>query len=586
MANAGDHDFSDLTASENVRRFRPRSTGHENITTIANSGAGTRFVHGTFVFADANVRDKTPVEEQIARALMTFSSTSFWSPSSTEPKRWCTDAEAGNNTATSSNRRSRSDQIVEAWIGTGSGQFQAPLSTTRQDFIELVGKADFSPAFLKRLVNRCSLFEHRFSSTRRKDKILELGMSTYENDAFTLLLRYNISQKSLKAIIFLKQPRDGVNLLDQFTEFLDLHVDEIRDNPLLLPVYLLSFFQLQSVTDYPKWRADLYALESELGVTVRKAAFERAGYDGVSSNYDELNARVAWLSAIAADATLSVSTTLSHAQGLLRIAELVGTNNENDKNGDDLLHPLQEEIRSTILRAELYLKNAAMVDTNLQSMRAVLFNKITKRDTDSMKTIAVVTLFFLPSTFVSAVFSTGVFNFFADEESQEGGSEKKPTISRWAWVYLLTCLLLTTATVLFWLCWYFWGDIWLRKLHLPRNQAGQSRKALNNVNRMDKLRTFPASLGPNKIAHDATADATADAGEQQNHGGPVEMPVFGGSYHTNARHQDTSGRYGVEAQIQSPYYSGGFVPGFSPVQPAMYSGGFMHEDSRKGLFGL
>jgi Mg2+ and Co2+ transporter CorA len=39
----------------------------------------------------------------------------------------------------------------------------------------------------------------------------------------------------------------------------------------------------------------------------------------------------------------------------------------------------------------------------LQSLTAVLYNRINKQDADSMKTIAVVTLVFLPATFVSAV---------------------------------------------------------------------------------------------------------------------------------------------------------------------------------------
>lgn len=80
-----------------------------------------------------------------------------------------------------------------------------------------------------------------------------------------------------------------------------------------------------------------------------------------------------------------------------------------------------------------------------------------------MKTIAVVTLVFLPVTFVSAVFSTGIFNFHASESP-----DNPRTISKYGWVYLLVCLLSTSLTLISWVCWYRWGRVWLEKLKFSK----------------------------------------------------------------------------------------------------------------------
>lgn len=125
--------------------------------------------------------------------------------------------------------------------------------------------------------------------------------------------------------------------------------------------------------------------------------------------------------------SLSVSTMRHQATALLRLAEALESYKSANEYTTARLRghsATTEEIRSTILRAELFLQHATMVDSQVESMRAVLYNRITKHDSSSMKTIAVATLFFLPSTFVSSVFSTGVFNFHADE------GDRPQTISR------------------------------------------------------------------------------------------------------------------------------------------------------------
>jgi hypothetical protein len=66
-----------------------------------------------------------------------------------------------------------------------------------------------------------------------------------------------------------------------------------------------------------------------------------------------------------------------------------------------------------------------------------------KRDSEAMKTISGLTLFFLPATFVSAVFSAGVFNL----QNWDGAVTNPPVVSPGCWVFFLSCALATLLTL-------------------------------------------------------------------------------------------------------------------------------------------
>jgi len=161
-------------------------------------------------------------------------------------------------------------------------------------------------------------------------------------------------------------------------------------------------------------------MESRLGVTRHGEYLKQIGYPDIDYDFALLNADLAGISKKVADSVLSASTILEHAKCLQRLVsvceeyETVKLPGQNQP-ASQLLSEQREEIQATILRSELYLKHMQMAQSLLQSLTAVLYNRISKQDTDSMKTIAVVTLVFLPATFVSAVFSTGIFNFQASE---------------------------------------------------------------------------------------------------------------------------------------------------------------------------
>ncbi|KAF8847793.1 hypothetical protein BDZ45DRAFT_606884, partial [Acephala macrosclerotiorum] len=67
------------------------------------------------------------------------------------------------------------------------------------------------------------------------------------------------------------------------------------------------------------------------------------------------------------------------------------------------------------------------------------------RDSSAMKTISVLTILFLPGTFIAALFSTGLFKF----------SDPSPgrLVSKDFWIYWAVTIPVTCILFLFWLSW-------------------------------------------------------------------------------------------------------------------------------------
>jgi Mg2+ and Co2+ transporter CorA len=359
-------------------------------------------------------------------------------------------------------------------IGTGSGQLSTPFSITSERFCSVCADFGFSQSFLQKVVAKAPMFEYRFdfpaSANTSIPPSLEIAMSTFENDSFFCLLRYDLKERTSKVLIFLKAMdhlRKRTLLANDLVAWLKSNQAILQRHPLMILNVILQFIQHEA-HQYVRWRLELYSLESRLGVTRDGDSLKLGGYAEVDHDFTLLNADLAGLAKKLADTELSASTILEHAKAVQRLVKICEEYEEVNTPGQSqsagrLVSEQNEEIQSTIIRAELYLRNMKMAQDVLQSLSAVLYNRINKQDTDSMKTIAVVTLVFLPATFVSAIFSTGIFNFHVSEPSNQ-----PRVISKYGWVYLLACLLSTTFTLVSWVCWYRWGRVWLEKLKFSR----------------------------------------------------------------------------------------------------------------------
>ena len=373
---------------------------------------------------------------------------------------------------------------LKVYIGEGSGQLSCPYSIGSQEFVVLCQDLQFSRIFLDKLAAKASLFEHRFLFNGQQSPTqVEIAMSIYEIDGFSCLLRYDMKDRSVNCMLFLKTMdyiKDKPLHISTVIASLEKNRNLLQQHPLLVLNVILELIQFRA-QDYVRWRLVLNNLESRLGVTKDGQTLVSIGYEDMDHDFTLLNADIAGASKKVADTELSASTIVEHARSLQRIISICENCGDCEKQTTQVISEPYEELQSTIIRGELFLKHLKMTHDVLQDLTAVLFNRINKQDTDSMKTIAVVTLVFLPATFVSAVFSTGIFNFHATEEV---GQER--TVSKYGWVYLLTCLLSTSLTLGSWVCWYRWGRLWLEHLKFNRIQSlGKDRQVMGDISARD-----------------------------------------------------------------------------------------------------
>ena len=95
--------------------------------------------------------------------------------------------------------------------------------------------------------------------------------------------------------------------------------------------------------------------------------------------------------------------------------------------------------------AQLAMQQEARINTALARDSRAMSTR-SQRDNSSMRTIAIVSLFFLPATFVASFFAMPIIDWSGDSQS--------PIVSRWFWIYWVVSVPLTCVIVVGWLVWY------------------------------------------------------------------------------------------------------------------------------------
>lgn len=99
---------------------------------------------------------------------------------------------------------------------------------------------------------------------------------------------------------------------------------------------------------------------------------------------------------------------------------------------------------------------------NLEIARA------TKADSVAMKTIAIVTLTFLPATYVSALLGMNLFSYNPDTNG--GHINYSPDL----WLYFVISILLTAAVLTTW-----W--VWQRRVEMVKNSENRTEEAAKSA---------------------------------------------------------------------------------------------------------
>lgn len=110
---------------------------------------------------------------------------------------------------------------------------------------------------------------------------------------------------------------------------------------------------------------------------------------------------------------------------------------------------------------------AASNEARLRNEIALAFNLVSQADTRAMRLISIITLLFLPATFVSTLFSMSFFGYQKPDERGDWGVTYK------IWIYVAVAAPLTTLAVLMW----FNGERLMAKVGgQARNMGGKRRQ--------------------------------------------------------------------------------------------------------------
>ncbi|KAF4456906.1 hypothetical protein FALBO_15313 [Fusarium albosuccineum] len=190
----------------------------------------------------------------------------------------------------------------------------------------------------------------------------------------------------------------------------------------------------------------------------------RTGYTTFKTKRKHLAAgELGELSAKMSGDTTRLGSAERKSQTLAKLMEFVqrmvgpgqGTASEGDKIIKNHIQVLQERLAMQIMDREYTLKRAQIQNEALLSLISMnyslsnyLISISTLRDAASMKTLAFVTMFFLPGSFVSALFSTDLF----DWDGVEPGSIGVPSTPQFRLYWAIT-VPLTVVTFLLYFAW-------------------------------------------------------------------------------------------------------------------------------------
>ncbi|KAF2443081.1 hypothetical protein P171DRAFT_522732 [Karstenula rhodostoma CBS 690.94] len=111
----------------------------------------------------------------------------------------------------------------------------------------------------------------------------------------------------------------------------------------------------------------------------------------------------------------------------------------------DQLSLMRQIIKSALRRNE-YVKESVQAQVQMvYALRAQQDNEMSHQYGADMRVISIVTLIFLPGTFVATFFSTSFWDF--------GPSNEGPMVSKWVWLYWLVTIVLTMCVVSIWMWW-------------------------------------------------------------------------------------------------------------------------------------
>ena len=336
----------------------------------------------------------------------------------------------------------------------------------------------------------------------------------YGDNWYLCILRHDIvTQVTACFFIYHKQPE----LQDFFFHLQDKTAD-ILMNPItllwiIMKQHVLFYYNLKEKSSL-SWRS-IYELRGKLDIVPDEKRMAERKYATIERDYKVLTAELYEVSQNAYERQAYFMASANNVKEIVQINKTLHDARQRIAKFLDSERLLRETVyrqldeRLAVMTHDFEyrvneLRTCAAI---LQSQFSVLYNMINQRDNQlslvqaessrdiaeamrydgtSMKTIAVVALVFIPSTFISTVFATTLFNF-------------KDTTKLW-WVYLLLCLLSTGTTLGAWL--YYMARWRKKEARRNANAGGVEARIVRHELRLQRSRSYSLeNLNSNQHRH-------------------------------------------------------------------------------------
>ncbi|KAL9112423.1 MAG: hypothetical protein Q9227_003265 [Pyrenula ochraceoflavens] len=210
-------------------------------------------------------------------------------------------------------------------------------------------------------------------------------------------------------------------------------------HPMLLAVVLAQFVQADTMAPYAPDSQTLRQIEHRL--TVKSA-----------SRIDTMQ-RLRDLGRMTVKDRFILSA-LMKAMDLCRQVDEYYLHENTSNDARQLSNAFQWHVRQRTDLLDLDVQFLESISASVANQQASISTIINMQDGASMKTIAIITMLFLPATFVASFFAMPMFQL--DDDSGQ-------IVSRGSWIYWAFALPLTLAILLVWLGWWNWQN--MRKQH-------------------------------------------------------------------------------------------------------------------------
>lgn len=227
-----------------------------------------------------------------------------------------------------------------------------------------------------------------------------------------------------------------IRLHDMLRMFVMPDFQTCFSHPMFLPLLIVRFVQVDAMQSYKKDAVSLQEIENAF-VTVRSACrietMQRLRDLGRLASRDKF-----------------IFTTLRKALELARRVDESFCRNYDGKQDSQMCRDFFWHVASLDDALALDIAFLTSISESVANQQAAVTGIINLQDGASMKTIAVITMAFLPATFVATLFAMPMLS---------GNDNEGRIVSGQFWIYWSVEIPLTITVFLVWLGWWYWRSI-------------------------------------------------------------------------------------------------------------------------------